>query len=453
MLFRVLRTALPAISVLFAAFSEAHAAGPLGAQGSPINTSQYTVDLFQGPILASARITGLAGAYAPVGEGVDGNNPASPALRDPYSRSRIDYDVTGSVILPSLINPTDFDNNGTRGFTYNNFIFLTAGAQLQIDRSAAALTLDMQQYELGKSNGVQEVTNLRVRLAKLHALWGYAFAEDQLILGFGLRAVVLGLIDAGAGGTSESGLIDMFGIAPQAGAIIAPTDLPIRIGGTVRASVSGGVGRKTGVVVDNNGDFRVGAMFVPNQIELPWEAELGVALQLGPRPLNYRWADRRSLSDAEIDAERQVYPNGNYESAASVAKRILRRKYLALPRQKVLMAASLLVTGPTSNAVGFESFLSQSIDRSGRRPSMTPRVGIESEVIPSWLQVRAGAYLEPTRFDEASPRGHFTTSFDVKAIPWNLFGLLDSGSWFRLGGGIDVANLYFGWGLSAGVWH
>lgn len=449
----LLRRALAPIACVIAASSSAHAAGPLGAQGAPITTSNYTVDLFQGPILASERITGIGGAYAPVGEGVDGNNPASPALRDPYSRTRIDYDVTGSVILPSLVNPTDFDNNGTRGFTYNNFIFITAGAQLQIDRAAGALWVDMQQYALGKSDGATPITNLRVRLAKFNSLWAYSFFDDQLFLGFGLRAVVLGLVDGGAGGTSEKGLIDMFGIAPQAGAIVAPADLPLRIGGTVRAAVSSGVGTRAGVDVDNNGDLRVGAMYIPNHVELPWEAELGVAVQLGPRPLNYRWSDRRSLSDAEIDAERQVYPNGDYESAASTAKRILRRKYLALPRQKVLVAASLLVTGPTQNAVGFESFLSQTIDRSGRRPSFTPRFGVESEVVPSWVVLRGGAYLEPTRFDEAAPRGHFTTSIDVKTLPWNLFGLLDKGSWFRLGGGIDVARQYFGWGLSAGVWH
>ncbi|MGE0325402.1 MAG: hypothetical protein AB7S68_23955, partial [Polyangiaceae bacterium] len=48
------------------------AAGPLGAEGSEIRTSDYTVDLYQGPVTASSRVIGLGGAYVSIAEGVEG---------------------------------------------------------------------------------------------------------------------------------------------------------------------------------------------------------------------------------------------------------------------------------------------------------------------------------------------------------------------------------------------
>ena len=69
----------------------ARAGGPLGPQGSRIQTSGYTVDLFQGPVLATTRITALGGAYTAIAEGTEGIpfNPAAASFRPaPRSRSR-----------------------------------------------------------------------------------------------------------------------------------------------------------------------------------------------------------------------------------------------------------------------------------------------------------------------------------------------------------------------------
>jgi hypothetical protein len=49
----------------------ASAGGPLGAQGTCIQTSDYGVDLFQGPVFASTRITGARDYFAwSIGAGV-----------------------------------------------------------------------------------------------------------------------------------------------------------------------------------------------------------------------------------------------------------------------------------------------------------------------------------------------------------------------------------------------
>jgi hypothetical protein len=99
----------------------------------------------------------------------------------------------------------------------------------------------------------------------------------------------------------------------------------------------------------------------------------------------------------------------------------------------------------------------QRVERSGQEVSVSPRLGLEGEVIPGYLVVRAGGYDEPTRFTStpgASARLHATGGFDVRIpIEWSVFGLLDDDTTFRVGGAVDGAPRYFGWAASAGLWH
>jgi len=101
------------------------------------------------------------------------------------------------------------------------------------------------------------------------------------------------------------------------------------------------------------------------------------------------------------------------------------------------------------------SFIDRRVQRSGRRASYSPRLGIETEPIAHWLRVRAGSYLEPSRFDD-NPHGsrlHGTFGFDQRVLSWDLFGLFPEGSTFRASGSLDVARDYFGWGIALGLWH
>ena len=54
--------------VTLAAMTRAQAQLP--PEGQPIRTNRYSIDLFQGPVLASTRVTGLAGAFVAMAEGV-----------------------------------------------------------------------------------------------------------------------------------------------------------------------------------------------------------------------------------------------------------------------------------------------------------------------------------------------------------------------------------------------
>jgi hypothetical protein len=72
-----------AYAIALAVLIGSRSAAALGPAGTEIDTSDYTIDLHQGPLTASSRVVGLAGTIAPITEGVEGLavNPASVAMR------------------------------------------------------------------------------------------------------------------------------------------------------------------------------------------------------------------------------------------------------------------------------------------------------------------------------------------------------------------------------------
>ena len=185
-----------------------------------------------------------------------------------------------------------------------------------------------------------------------------------------------------------------------------------------------------------NGDRRVGGFYLPTGVNLPWELEWGAAVQVGPRPLNIGYTDEATLPE----------PKG-------VAHDILRRRARALPREKLLLSFGVLLTGPTRGAVGVASMLAQVVDRSGEKTSLTMRGGAEAEFLPNRLKLRAGSYMEPTRFRESTARLHGTTGFEVRVVDWSVFGIFPEDNSFRVSGAVDAARGYFGWSLAVGSWY
>src|SRR4051812_39804520 len=108
---------------------------PATARAQQIRDNHFSLDLFQGPVLAPISVTGIAGAYAGYAEGIAGfvANAASPAVRSPFSLGWFDYDVSGSVSIPvKLFENDDFDNSGTVDYDYSNFIYVTLGGLVQV---------------------------------------------------------------------------------------------------------------------------------------------------------------------------------------------------------------------------------------------------------------------------------------------------------------------------------
>jgi hypothetical protein len=417
-------------------------------QGKPITSSDYHVDLFQGPILASARVTAIGGAYTAIAMGTEGIpfNAAAASQRAPYSTTRDDFDLDGSITFSNLpifgqasVTGTDFYNSGHIGFHDPNFVWANAGFTIQHDQFGVGGTASMQQYALGAPAGADGITDAVVRLFRIDGVMSYGFFGERLHLGGGVRAVVFDAVDATH---AESLLFRSAGAGLQVGALWTPRDFPIRVGGTVRSPILESLSEDRGV-------DRLGTFHVPSRIELPWEVEWGVAVQLGPRPLNVAWTDEDTLQGPAIERERREPTEPLYKAA----RRILKRRYKALPREKLLLSYSMLVTGPTENGVGFESMLTQVVDRSGERSTVTTRFGAETEIWPDRLQLRGGMYVEPTRFRESRPRMHGTAGFEVRLFEWTVFGLFPDETSWRLTTAVDGSRDYFGYSLAVGVWR
>jgi hypothetical protein len=113
----------------------------------------------------------------------------------------------------------------------------------------------------------------------------------------------------------------------------------------------------------------------------------------------------------------------------------------------------MLLVGGSSDSVGLNSFVEGRVRRSGENAAWSPRVGVESEVVPHWLQLRAGSYIEPARLSAASARVHGTLGFTLKTFRWGVFGLLGDFDAWTLSVALDAADNYFNTAFAIGVWH
>jgi hypothetical protein len=481
----------------------------LGPNGSRIQTSNYKVDLTEGPVLASTRVIGLGGAYTALADGTEGNteNPVAPAVRNRYSIDHFDYDIGFGLTFPESIANNDFFNTGQAhtdlGKTSTTgFVFLDVAGNLQFGSWGLGLTIDAQRYGL-ELNGAQTASlgpgQLDAEFLTGHLLLAKSFATGQLLLGAGLRFTGMDLI---ANNTSaidtSSALFSTSGTALEAGALWRPNGMGFRVGAALRSAVNSTAAGNSSVPV-TNGNHVIGdptspnAFFLPNDVSLPWDASFGLAVQFGPRPFNPRWWDpsdllrslRRSVAaranvravrraelvaaakrrggdvdaatraiDAELATEAAL-DDLELDRAEKHVRDELKQRYRAMSRFYLLVTTSLDVIGPVDNAVGVQSFLEQTVNRSGEHVTYSPRLGVETEVVPHWVKLRAGSYIEPSRFDtaDAHSRVHGTGGFDVKLFPWTVFGLFDDGTEWRAGGAVDFAARYFGWSAAIGVWH
>lgn len=240
---------------------------------------------------------------------------------------------------------------------------------------------------------------------------------------------------------------------------------------------------------DANGVERAVGLAIPENVYMPWEVEAGFAFQLGPRPLNPRWIDpsrqeeqaraamqrarasRRAAQNAELArisdpglrarraaefARDEEYLTREEEVRQSQVERQMkeerRARYWNWPRQHILIIAEALITGPSPNAVGLESFLSQTTQRSGEHTTVTPRLGIEGEPVVGYIKTRIGTYLEPGRYSGSFTRQHFTFGFDIRLFAFKGWWIL-APSTFRITGVADLAPRYENIGLSIGGWH
>jgi hypothetical protein len=477
-----------------------------GAAAEPFPDNRYAVDLFQGPILAPIRVTGISGSYAGYAEGIEGmvSNAAAPAVREPFSANWLEVDVAGSVSIPlSIFENNDFDNSNAIDSDYSNFIYLTGGALLQAGMFGVGANLELHRYTLTGSQG--EATHVTV--GKHHVLGAVRLFGDQLVLGAGPRIVTLGL-------DAPEASLTLAGVAPEFGILVRPDWKSFRIGATYRMPVDAGGLIGDVETIDEQGRRRAGDLILPERVVLPWEIEVGVAIQVGPRPLNPEWINPRD-QEAELAAqlrhrraarsearsyeiERVANPaaraararelaaeearlvaeeDARFEAAKDRLTRERRARYWNWPRHHLLFTAEVLISGQVDRAVSLAEFLGQNepsaacrevpaADRaacerarpplpgiSGRAVNWSPRFGIETEPVPSLVKTRFGSYYEPNRLSDGRiGRQHFTFGADLRVLSTTWWGLVPEVI-YKLQASFDIAPRYESFSFGVGVWH
>jgi hypothetical protein len=415
----------------------------LGPNGAPIDTSSYTLDLHEGPVIGSTRVVGLSGSVSPVTAGVEGYaiNPASVALRTPWSRGWADWALDLSLSGTADITGNDFDNNGDGQFAPEATEFGSGGLGVQLGAWGIGYRVETAKYLVETNDGLSFFTVASLLRGSLVA--GYAFADGQLAIGYGIDVYALELdrSEVETGGVSRDAAVQ--GLAVQFGAIWAPVALPLRVGLSARFPITDGEATAPdNVEPDASGNYPNGRFYVPREIRAPVELHAAVQWQW-LRPLNVRWLNPH---DATSDAARAQLAAAEPASTEPPAVQ---------PRSsQLLLSAALKLTSAVQDGVGVESFFDQTVERSGERFSVSPRAGIEGEPLLDWLVLRAGSYLEPTRFRTGSDRWHATAGCDVHVpIAWSVFGLFADDTTFRVSGAVDAAERYFVWSVSAGIWR
>jgi len=479
------------------------AGATLPGEGERIETNDYSVDIYQGPVLSANRVIGLGGAFVAIADGVEGAalNPAATAARTPYSYGHFDWDAGVGITFPSGIKNTDFWNSGHRTELPKSdsldFLFFNLALQLQFGRWGFGLSTDFQQYSLTRDtqrSSVQQPDRLAAQIAIGHLQIAHSFADGQLLLGVGMRTTGLSVTKENRTSIASQDLFSTVGTGFETGFIWRPTDWQIRIGGAYHGGFDTQAAPESQAFVLYPDDL-TNRLYLPTRVTLPWDVNVGFAAQIGPRPLNPRWVDPSSVLEpvrryldwrahererrirnaeaarfsdetprdrrrrirklrAELRAEEDLDDREKSRVEKDLDRR-LRQRYHDQARFFVLVTTSLMITGAVRNAVGIESLINRSVQRSGQHVTVSPHVGVETEIWPHWLRLRGGSYLEPSRFDSNTKgaRLHATFGFDQKVLPWDVFGAFPEDTEWRVGGSLDASRSYLGWGVSLGVWR
>lgn len=447
------------------------------AAADPLPSNEYTIDLFQGPLLAPLRILGLAGAYAGYAEGLAAmvSNAAAPAVRSPWSYDWVAPDASGSLSFPvKLFGNNDFDDSGDEDYDYSNFVYITGSLGLQVGPVGVGVLGELQNYSITAADGAS--TNVLV--GKYHALTAVSVASGQVSVGAGARALTVGF-------DAPDVNLSIAGAAPEIGILVRPDWFPFRVGATFRFPVVGSTLDDEGHA-GPDGLRRAGPFVLPRAVELPWEFEIGASLQLGGRPLNPSWINPREQEflvrhrvelarrerekarggrplaetdrgrEARLRAEETAYLDEEIKAMRAAR----RERWESFPRDHILFSAALVIYGAVENGVSIERFLGQDADvvendapigSAGASVNFSPRIGIEAEPILDLLMTRLGTYYEPNRFGDVG-RQHFTFGADLKLFSTTFWDLVPKVT-YCASAALDIAPRYQSASVSIGVWH
>ena len=379
------------------------AGGALGpaaarAQPAPITDSDWSLDLYDAAVLGSVRIVGMGGAQVALAQGSAGtlSNPAAPAARGATSSRWWDWDVHLDAL--SAVVSNDFDNNG-RLDDGRVDRHVTAGGALMFHDWGVAITIETAQTRVETTSGALDagagLGKLAVARAPGDETWAYGAA---------LRVGSFTL-DGDRGQ-----LFAVTGLGLEGGVLYRPFREDLRLGAALALPLSGDeVATAEGCQLDD-----CQGRILPARVAAPWQLEVGGAWRFAPTRWNQwvagKFRDERSLT----------------------------------------LAADLVVTGATRDAMGLEAFGRGEWQPSGRRVTVGARAGAEWEPRPGRVRVRAGTYWEPSRYAGVSGRPHLTAGVELGFFTFRIGKTRKYR--LRVGATGDFAPRFGNAGLSFGFW-
>jgi hypothetical protein len=366
----------------------------------PVIDRNFSIDLFEQPALGSPRLIAMSGAINSVAEGAAGlfTNPASAAVRPETKSDKFAWNVYLNSYIPA--EGQDSNNNGQPVTNVRRSLLGAAGLLLQYGDWGLSLDGGYTSHEIAPEAG----GGLGVRSIIAHITLARSLLDDELSAGLSARFGALNVFTLEGNQT----LFTSAGISAEAGVVWKPLDQSFRL------SLGGGLPVYTGALESDCDPLDCYGYILPEDAVVPWDLTFGGGWRFGPTPWNHRserdYRDERSLT----------------------------------------VALDLSLIGAVSNGYGMEAFANKQLQASGRDVSVTPRLGLEAELIPGWLRLRAGSYREAARFEGVSARWHGSGGAEVRLFAFHLGKSEHRVSVSAAG---DFAPRYHNAGFSLGFWN
>jgi len=400
------------------------------AQTDTAQAKSQTVDSTRGPITGSTRRIGLGGAFVAIADDTEGVaiNPASTAVRLPYSFTDWDYGIGLDVAVGAWLPKNDVYNQGNTAnqdqtkANKSTALFGSLALLVNYRHFGVGVSAEAQRNAASRSQQTAGIdTNFAANFGTVHLNTAYGFLDGQLLLGAGPR--LIGMTFDRLGGSNVLGTA---GVGYEAGVVVKPIRERYRFAAAVKSPIDAKLAAQPGIAAST--------------VHVPWEVAFGLAYQMGPRALNPPLVTARDVARRTTGHEQPT------DEELDTAARELFDQYEQRERWYLLVSSELSVIqggGP----VGLSGQTAMD------RPVISPRLGLESEVIPHYLRLRGGSYYEPALIRGTQSRVHGAGGFDVKLFKWSVFGLLSPFDYWQLSLGADAARAYLNTAFSIGIWH
>lgn len=393
----------------------------IGARTRAQTKEPTTLDAVRGTIKGSTRFIGLGGAFVAIADDTEGVpiNAASAAVRLPYAWDAFSFAFGVDFSIATWLPKNDIYNAEGKATGDSGALFGSLALLINYEHAGFGLAAEAEQNTVSRqAQGIS--SKLTANFGLIHTVAAYGLFDGQLQLGAGLR--ILGFsFDMNRRTTPFTA-----GVGAVAGVIVKPTGQQFRFGAATELPINAEIPGEAGTA--------------PIHVRAPWTGSVGFAYQFGRRKLNpaFVTAKARASRDAE-SGETKTYDAGKAAQELFEEYQKDQTWYLLVSTELALIQVGGDVALGTSEGVD--------------RVLVSPRLGIETEVVPRWLRLRAGSYLELSTTEGGNARLHGTGGVDIKLFEWGIFGLVHPFDYWQLSLAVDGAKAYLNTSFSIGFWH